>query len=215
MPNTNFDEEISKICQAHTEDISWIEKSLTTYSLKGSYKINLQFCAMVLRLADLLDFDSERTPPSLYKVLEPTGVSDQEWKQHFSIDNSNKITLDSTKGYKIIELFGKCSNSIIHRKILKYLDWINDEIENINRVTSKMENHYIVNFKSQVRNEIQSEGYTFADLRFIIDFRQITNLLMGEQIYGDKKNGLRELIQNSIDACKTRKEIEDKHRVWR
>lgn len=214
MPNTNFDEEISKICQAHTEDISWIEKSLTTYSLKGSYKINLQFCAMVLRLADLLDFDSERTPPSLYKVLEPTGVSDQEWKQHFSIDNSNKITLDSTKGYKIIELFGKCSNSIIHRKILKYLDWINDEIENINRVTSKMENHYIVNFKSQVRNEIQSEGYTFADLRFIIDFRQITNLLMGEQIYGDKKNGLRELIQNSIDACKTRKEIEDKHREF-
>ncbi|OAX49891.1 HD domain-containing protein [Paenibacillus sp. AD87] len=214
MPNTNFDEEVSKICQSHTEDISWIEKNLTTYSLKGSYKINLQFCAMVLRLADLLDFDSERTPPSLYKVLEPTGVSDQEWKQHFSIDNSNKITLDSTKGYKIIELFGKCSNSIIHRKILKYLDWINDEIENINKVTSKMENHYVVNFKSQVRNEIQSEGYTFADLRFIIDFRQITNLLMGEQIYGDKKNGLRELIQNSIDACKTRKEIEDKHREF-
>lgn len=214
MPNTNFDEEISKICQAHTEDISWIEKNLTPYSLKGVYTINTQFCAMVLRLADLLDFDSERTPPVLYKTLEPTGVSDQEWRQHFSVDNSNKIAIDSLRGYKIIELFGKCNDSVIHRKVLKYVDWINIELENINKITSKMEHQYIVNFKSQVRNEIQSEGYTFADLRFIIDFRQITNLLMGEQIYGHRKNGLRELIQNSIDACKTRKEIEDRHREF-
>ncbi|WP_339243066.1 ATP-binding protein [Paenibacillus sp. FSL F4-0243] len=214
MPNTNFTEEISKICQAHTEDVSWIEKNLTTYSLKGIYTINTQFCAMVLRLADLLDFDSERTPPSLFKTLEPTGVSHEEWKQHFSVDNSNKITVDASRGYKIVELFGKCNDSVIHRKILKYIDWINSEIENINKITSKMENQYVVNFKSHVRNEIKSEGYTFADLRFIIDFRQITNLLMGEQIYGHRKNGLRELIQNSIDACKTRKEIEDRVREF-
>jgi len=214
MPNTNFEEEISKICQAHTEDISWIERNLTSYSLKGIYTINTQFCAMVLRLADLLDFDSERTPPSLYKTLEPTGISDEEWKQHFSVDNSNKIALDIIRGYKIIELFGKCNNSVIHRKVLKYIDWINNELENINKITSKMEHHYVVNFKSQVRNEIKSEGYTFADLRFIIDFGQITNLLMGEQIYGHKRNGLRELIQNSIDACKTRKEIEDRHKEF-
>jgi hypothetical protein len=37
---------------------------------------------------------------------------------------------------------------------------------------------------------------------------------MGEQIYGHRKNGLRELIQNSLDACKSRKEIEDKHREF-
>lgn len=29
---------------------------------------------------------------------------------------------------------------------------------------------------------------------------------MGEHIYGDRKYGLRELIQNSIDACKTMEE---------
>lgn len=214
MQNTNFGEEVSKICQAHTEEISWIEKNLTSYSLKGVYTINTQFCAMVLRLADLLDFDSERTPPVLYKTLEPTGVSDEEWKQHFSVDNSNKIAVDSLKGYKIIELFGRCNDSVIHRKVLKYIDWINLELENTNKITSKMEHQYVVNFKSQVRNEIQSEGYTFADLRFIIDFRQITKLLMGEQIYGHRKNGLRELIQNSLDACKSRKEIEDKHREF-
>lgn len=42
-----------------------------------------------------------------------------------------------------------------------------------------------------------------------IDFKSITTLLMGEKIYGEKSLGLRELIQNSIDACKVRKEIED------
>jgi len=214
MPNTSFYEEIAAICQSHTEDISWIEKNLSIYSLKGTYKINSQFCSMVLRLADLLDFDSERTPPSLYKTLEPTGISGQEWKQHFSVDNSNKIAIDNSRGYKIIELFGKCNDTFIHRKILSYIDWINTELENINKITSKMEQQYRINFKSQVRNEIRAEGYTFADLRFIVNFRQITNLLMGEQIYGHKRNGLRELIQNSIDACKTRKEIEDSHQEF-
>ena len=39
-----------------------------------------------------------------------------------------------------------------------------------------------------------------------MDYNAVTNLLMGEHIYGDKKYGLRELIQNSIDACKTMEE---------
>jgi hypothetical protein len=207
MPNTTFEEEVALICRSHTEDVSWIKKNLTSYAQKGVYIYNSVFCAMVLRMADILDFDSERTPPVLYKVLNPQGISKDEWEQHFTIDNASKIT--EMQGQKEIELFGRCSNSNIHRKVLKYIDWINDEIENINFVTANMEAKYKVSFRSKVNNHIKSEGYTFADLRFSVNFKQVTKLLMGEQIYGSKKLGLRELIQNAIDACKTRKEIED------
>jgi HSP90 family molecular chaperone len=39
-----------------------------------------------------------------------------------------------------------------------------------------------------------------------LEFRAISSLLMGEKIYGSKSLGLRELIQNSIDACRLRQE---------
>ncbi|MCJ7983216.1 ATP-binding protein [Priestia sp. OVL9] len=77
-----------------------------------------------------------------------------------------------------------------------------------------MESKYSLNLNPQVNNYILSEGYDIADLRFHIDFHKVTSLLMGEKIYGEKRMGLRELIQNSIDACKVRKEIEDTNREF-
>ncbi|WP_219837137.1 ATP-binding protein [Paenibacillus sp. R14(2021)] len=159
-------------------------------------------------MADVLDFDSERTPPILYNVLDPQGISKDEWEQHFNVDNSNKIVLKEG-GQKEIELFGMCDNSRIHRKVLKYIDWINVEIDNITSVTRNMSNQYKIVISPKVNNQIKSQGYTFADLRFNVNFKQVNRLLMGEQIYGSKRLGLRELVQNAIDACKTRKEIED------
>lgn len=38
---------------------------------------------------------------------------------------------------------------------------------------------------------------------------------MGEHIYGNKKYGLREIIQNSIDACKTMQETAETHSDFR
>ena len=52
-------------------------------------------------------------------------------------------------------------------------------------------------------------------VRLSLDYNAVTNLLMGEYIYGDRKYGLRELIQNSIDACKTMEESATKMEKFR
>ena len=69
--------------------------------------------------------------------------------------------------------------------------------------------------KTNVVNQIQSKGFSFSDLRLSLDYNAVTNLLMGEHIYGDRKYGLRELIQNSIDACKTMEESATKMEKFR
>ena len=51
-----------------------------------------------------------------------------------------------------------------------------------------------------MHNKIRPKGFTFSNFRLSLDYKAVTSLLMGENIYGDKKYGLRELIQNSIDA---------------
>src|SRR5699024_8245987 len=61
---------------------------------------------------------------------------------------------------------------------------------------------------------IQTEGYTFSDYKMTLDFKAITSLLMGEKIYGRKSLGLRELIQNSLDACRIRQETEEQNREF-
>lgn len=52
----------------------------------GQYKINLSFLGLVLRLADILDFDHDRAPDSLYKTIHFTNdVSLAEWEKHRSV----------------------------------------------------------------------------------------------------------------------------------
>lgn len=55
-------------------------------------------------------------------------------------------------------------------------------------------------------NQIEPIGFSSSDYKLELNYKAITNLLMGKNIYGDKKYGLREIIQNSIDACKTMEE---------
>lgn len=208
MPNTTFEDVVALICQSHTEDITWIKQNLTTYGLKGQYVYNAQFCAVMLRLADILDFDSQRTPPKLFDTIAPEGISKEEWAQHFSIENTEKIRC-TQDNYKKIELHGRCNNHYIHRKILSYINWINEEIENASTLTHSFSDQYKLLLHPKVNDFIKSEGYTIADMKFKVNYSQITKLLMGEELYGEKIYGLRELIQNALDACRVKKEILD------
>jgi len=208
MSNTTFEDQVALICQSHTEDFIWIKQNLNIKGEKGSFSYNPQFCAIILRLADILDFDSQRTPPVLFDSLSPQGISKDEWIQHFSIENINKIKY-SNNGYKLIELHGRCTNPFIHRKLLSYIDWINSEINHANDLSQIFSEVHRIFLHPKVYDFIKSDGYTIADMKFKVNYNEITKLLMGENLYGNKKFGLRELIQNSIDACKLKKEILD------
>lgn len=203
----SFQNEIGLICMSHNEDFEWLEKNLSYESTKGKFALNSQYIAVLLRLADYLDIDEQRAPLYLYKYLAPKEFSDLEWKQHFIIENYDKVFLNERTGLKEIVFQGSSKNPTVHRKLLKYFDSINGEIRNAVSLCEKYSSEkYLLLLKTNVINKIQTEGFSFSDLRLSLDYNAVTNLLMGEHIYGDKKFGLRELIQNSIDACKTMEE---------
>lgn len=72
-----------------------------------------------------------------------------------------------------------------------------------------MQPQYSLVYDTNPEINIQTEGYTFSDYKMTLEFKAISSLLMGEKIYGSKSLGLRELIQNSIDACRIRQETEN------
>jgi hypothetical protein len=207
-PTLSFAEDLALICQSHTEDFEWIKRNLKHYEVKGDYHYNAQYIACLLRLGDILDIDSNRTPYNLYKLIEPTGISDTEWKQHYVISNHDKIVFNEKTKQKKIVFYGKVSNPSIHRKILNYISWVEEELINSTAITSNFQPQYRLVFESTPEQNIQTEGYTYSGFKMTLEFKAISSLLMGEKIYGSKSLGLRELIQNSIDACRIREEIE-------
>lgn len=210
--NKSFLQDIQKICQSHNESIEWIKTELDTEGCKIDYNYNLQYISLLLRIADLLDFDEQRTPYYLYKLINPKGFSDNEWKQHFIIDNAQKIYINDKNRQKVIRLFGESSEAWIHRKFLKYVDYINRElVEAVNISESFQDVKYVLNIKTNIENKVKTNGFTFSDFKLDLDYNAVTKLLMGERIYGDKQYGLRELIQNSIDACMLMREISKSH----
>jgi hypothetical protein len=50
----------------------------------------------------------------------------------------------------------------------------------------------------------EGRAYTDAGLRFRLDEDRVQQLLMGEQLYGDRALAVRELYQNALDACRYR-----------
>lgn len=200
--NIMFYEEVADVCLAHNENFEWLKMNIKSDTIKGEYKLNSQFIAILLRIGDLLDIDEQRTPLYLYKLLSPKGISDLEWKQHFIIENTDKIVYEQNSNIKKIMFCGESKEPIIHRKILKYIEYINSELKNAVLMFDNFKNEYQVKLKPLVDNKIVTKNFSFSDFKLNLDYVAVTNLLMGENIYGDRKFGLRELIQNSIDACK-------------
>lgn len=213
--NNNIAEDIQKICQSHNESLQWLKAELKQDDCRGNYSYNAQYIALLLRLADLLDIDENRTPMHLYQLINPEGIGDMEWRQHFEIKNAQKIYINKTTKQKVIRLYGESKDPKVHRKILKYIDYINQELlDSINLSDTFQNKKYAIIFKSNIENMIQTKTFTFSDFRLDLDYNAVTKLLMGEHIYGDKKYGLRELVQNSIDACMLMKEISQNHKDY-
>lgn len=209
LTSLDFTKELALICEGHTEDYDWIKSKLRTNEVRGDYSFNPQFIATILRLADILDIDSNRTPHNLYKLISPKGKSDDEWKQHFVILNNEKIVTNERTQQKKIVFHGKATNASIHRKILVYISWVKNELTNATALVNGMPAQYSLVYDTTPEINIQTEGYSFSDYKMTLEFRAISSLLMGEKIYGSKSLGLRELIQNSIDACRLRQESDE------
>jgi hypothetical protein len=51
---------------------------------------------------------------------------------------------------------------------------------------------------------IEAMGYRYLPYRFSLDEQRVYDLLMGKNLYRNRLDAVRELIQNAVDACKLR-----------
>ncbi len=161
------------------------------------------FCAILLRLADIMDFDSDRTSISTYKFLrldnptnEANKYSQKEWKKH--IDNVGFEYRNHTLYFK-----SNPNDPNIEYDIRQFIEIIKYEIEKCDRVFNAHCHKWRDDFKlpSEIDlSGIKPIGYKYGDFKFTFDNNQILDLLTGNNIYTNPMIFIREVLQNSIDA---------------
>ncbi|MBU0632382.1 hypothetical protein KKA17_07045 [bacterium] len=161
------------------------------------------FCAILLRLADIMDFDNDRTSISTYKFLaldNPTNEADKysqkEWKKH--IDN-----VGFEYSNNILYFKANPNDPNVEYDIRRFIKIIKYEIEKCDRVFNAYCHKWRDRFKlpSEIDlSGIKPIGYKYGDFKFTFDNNQVLDLLTGNNIYTNPMIFIREILQNSIDA---------------
>lgn len=210
--------EFADICSSHNDDALSLLKLDRSYLCADGVYANFQLVSVILRLADILDFDAKRTPSVLFShlfVRHP--VSIKEWNKHRSIQ-SWSISEEN------IQFHAKCGHPAIEASIHDFCDVIDIELSACNNIISSINDYdrsqgkkYFIHVPFKVdRSKIETKKtisgkplYLYQKAQFNLSKNQVIDLLMGTKLYGDPEVALRELLQNSIDACLLRRAMEE------
>lgn len=218
--HTDLTAELAEICFSHNESNMALLEMETIKLCDENTIICLPFIGIILRLTDIIDFDSKRTPAVLFSHLTiKNPVSLKEWIKHISI-NAWSFSNDS------IMFSAHCSHPAIEATIRSFCDLIDNELRNCTFVLANLHSDicdlnpykiklpaYVNRAKIGAKKDIISGKslYSYHETKFTLSKKQVVDLLMGTQLYGKPEFALRELIQNSIDACLLRKQLS---RYW-
>lgn len=198
---------ILAVCQAHGENPKELLDNRDLEYLAANDAAPL-FCALLLRLGDLLDFDDTRAPKVLYSYVTCNDKSRAEWDKHQASAGFRYPDSPSTNElpYK-----ARCTNPGVEHAIRDFLNWIDVELGNCIKLKQYCKASWQREFsfpRAVSRDEIESDGYMSGDFCLTMDQEQILKLLTGENLYDNADVFVRELLQNAIDATLLRGEMD-------
>lgn len=195
------------VCEAHGQSPEEFSIKSEMEYLKASDADPL-FCALILRLADLLDFDDTRAPEILYSYVVCNEKSQEEWDKHQA---SGGFRYPDAPSMERLPYKARCTNPGIEHAVRDFLDWIDTELNTCARLQQKCYQEWQRKFsfpRSIDRREVESDGYVSGDFQMTMDQARIMELMTGKELYDDDDVFIRELLQNAIDATLLRLEMD-------
>jgi hypothetical protein len=210
-------EVLGVLCRSHNETTGDILRSdvLATDFLDEA---DLKFCAVLLRLADILDFDRTRAPDAIYghlglarRTTRRVEASDVEWRKHLHSDGFRFPPKpgDRAQSYTLGFVAGPDHPAVEH-DLREFLDTIEQEFAECAHLLRSCSDRWrdFVLPDAIRRSNIRGRGYRYGEYRFTLSQEHILTLLMGENLYESRQVFVREVIQNAIDASRLRERFE-------
>lgn len=204
---TNLAQILGRLCASHVLPASQLtdENGFRVDQAIGVYSINLRFLAVILRLADILDFDRDRTPEPLLRTINITSpISLIEWANHRSVEGWEISS-------KRIRYTLACEHPAYQKAAYEFMDAIDFELREAHRIVDELPRGTPIHYRLQIPRQVERDriepkdnAYRYVDLEFSLSRDEIVKLLMTDKLYNNNSLFVRELIQNSLDALRHR-----------
>jgi molecular chaperone HtpG len=204
----------------HLDDLDDLTKYkiVQPYGSSDAETANIQYCAIILRAADLLHMRRDRTPSVLFRVINPTDpVSQREWAKQNAVRRVmpriglNEDRIPDPKAPKdTIEVHARFTEEDGFFGLTSFLTYAALEIRKCNEWAegskkSKAAKHSFL-WRRIAEDQIETDGFLKETYSFDLDQHKILDLLIGHTLYNDTGVVLRELAQNGLDAIRLHEE---------
>ena len=199
--------QLALLCRSHNEPLDALRSG--EFRTDFLTECDLRMCAILLRLADILDLDDTRSPVAVYEHLRftkaaegPRAVSDAEWAKHMS-SHGFRFPAERTPNYPLA-LLASPRHPAVENAIRKFLDAVDEELRGCRILLDFCDPRWrsLLLPGSVDRSNITGIGYHYGEYRFSLDRHAVLRLFMGDQLYNDPYVFIRELLQNAVDACR-------------
>ena len=225
----NYERSLALLGISHGRGANWLRKKLVDDGHDDSFfrlvsvgeEVNLAFSGLLLRLADIMDFDAGRAPRILFKHF---GIENDhsilEWNKHQAIVGW-KLKIDPA-GHELPQLKyeAECVHPVHEKSIRVFAQWIDAELNAVRTELDAQQRHLRIADRERYKLHLAAKTdiviravrdantdqpkYIYHDLQFRLDQDELQQLLMGESLYGDPALCIRELLQNALDALELR-----------
>ncbi|BCB77113.1 hypothetical protein Pflav_035230 [Phytohabitans flavus] len=212
--NARLLKQLGEVCRSHNLAASDLKSDKFRPDFLA--ECDLRLCAVLLRLADILDLDASRTPRAIYDHLglaarrsNRDARSDAEWRKHLFADGF-RFPSARPPNYALRFIAGPDHPAVEH-DIRAFLDVVDDELRRCRPVLDACSSRWRdLALPGEVdRHDVEGQGYTYGAFRFELDRAAVLELFMGERLYDDPYVFVRELLQNAIDAVRLRQALDN------
>jgi hypothetical protein len=219
----DFRRQLELVSISHNQPTEWLRLQFEREGLRWDDTIGngerVNFClpGLLLRLADIMDFDASRTPAILFQHIGLDNmlasrfedISSQEWNKHLAITGITSLGNGDTLTYRA----GDCPHPAVEKSIRTFVGMIQAEVQQVALEIRNWGEHQHCRIRlprnvradvTPMRNASGCSVYTYHDWNFTLDQAEVMQLLMGENLYGDPTVCVRELLQNALDSIELR-----------
>jgi hypothetical protein len=204
-------EDLVLLCRSHHYDVAALQTADFDPRVVGGHGevLHLRYCACLLRIADLLDFDPERTPQVVYRHRDVDQTSAIFWARDHELGFARE-------GHRLV-IHAKPASAYLHRAVVECIDALDVELALCCRLKDRHPFEHVPDLdgpqpyrwplESSVHQTItpRAGSYTYVDGNFRPDVGRVLDLLGGVELYQSNDfAAVRETLQNAFDAVRER-----------
>lgn len=211
-PDNNFLDLCGYIARSHNMELRSAVDKLEKNKKQVHLNCHVPFVMLVLRISDYIQIHSQRAPKKLLSIKSLVSpISRGEWEKHHSIVEINNAHDDP----EAIYIDAEPENALTYESLVRLFGGMQKELDLSWSVLGEVYGRYehlnvlgitIRRIRSSLDNleefvKVKKPDYIPKVLKFQTADSEMMELLIAP-LYGDKPEiGVRELLQNSIDAC--------------